>query len=375
MITLKRNEDIEIFQVELALKLKTKQSPFISILILADELDKEEFYIDSETLQEKLLPSLPIKACENLLERLTHQSYFEEIWDDGDKFLGYELTEQGKESATDKSFWIGEKGVYNVFVAKSNLVQQDILFIEKGRIDIADERKQMDGNINIKEMRTPNFLKSEYSLFVKDTFYDEQKKQLVTAIERKDVYLESIDQKCFQLKSANGILEIQAKENETVLKLSKENQLLFQTNITIEENVLQGELLVACGEFEYNEDKKAIRTEFSKENLSLNRKVKIGKPIFQRNQFNQVELENISHIPSDKENADLWYWELLYKNMNEYFLEENSFKEFASELATPIQEHFKIKIPNRKELAEILTEREDAFYQIAKLETIDYLNY
>ena len=89
----------------------------------------------------------------------------------------------------------------------------------------------------------------------------------------------------------------------------------------------------------------------------------------------QVELENISHIPSDKENADLWYWELLYKNMNEYFLEENSFKEFASELATPIQEHFKIKIPNRKELAEILTEREDAFYQIAKLETIDYLNY
>ena len=54
MITLKRNEDIEIFQVELALKLKTKQSPFISILILADELDKEEFYIDSETLQEKL---------------------------------------------------------------------------------------------------------------------------------------------------------------------------------------------------------------------------------------------------------------------------------------------------------------------------------
>src|SRR5690606_6496796 len=110
--------------------------------------------------------------------------------------------------------------------------------------------------------------------------------------------------------------------------------------------------------------------DFGKDNLSFNRKVKIGKPIFQRNQFNQVELENISHIPSDKENADLWYLELLYKNMNDYFLDENSFKEFATELASPIQLHFKRKIPKRKELSEIFSEREDAFYQIAKLETI-----
>jgi hypothetical protein len=48
MIILKRNEDIEIFQVELALKTKTKQSPFISILILAQEQEE----ISAETLQE-----------------------------------------------------------------------------------------------------------------------------------------------------------------------------------------------------------------------------------------------------------------------------------------------------------------------------------
>lgn len=61
--------------------------------------------------------------------------------------------------------------------------------------------------------------------------------------------------------------------------------------------------------------------------------------------------------------------------MNDYVLDENSLKEFATELASPIQLHFKMKIPKRNELSEIFSEREDAFYQIAKLETIDYLNY
>lgn len=357
MITLKRNEDIEIFQVELALKSKTKQSPFISILILAQEQE----LISAETLQENLLTSLPVRACENLLKRLEQHGYLQKEESNmfgyrqtyQDSFANYLLTDFGQQSATDKSFWIGEKGVYNVFISKSNLIEQRIIRTEKV------ERAEDNRNTNI--LRTPNEI-SQYE------------NQILT-INKTEVLIEDVEEKCFQLKSANGLLEIQAKENEAVLKLSKENQLLFQTDIDIEENILQEELLTACGEFDYDEDKKAILTEFSNDNLSFNRKVKIGKPIFQRNQFNQVELENISHIPSDKENADLWYWELLYKNMNDYFLDENSFKEFATELASPIQLHFKMKIPKRNELSEIFSEREDAFYQIAKLETIDYLNY
>jgi hypothetical protein len=357
MITLKRNEDIEIFQVELALKSKTKQSPFISILILAQEQEG----ISAETLQENLLTSLPVRACENLLKRLEQQGYLQKEQSNRfgyhqtyqDDFANYHLTDFGHQSATDKSFWIGEKGVYNVFVSKSNLIEQRIIRTEKV------ERAEDNRNTNI--LRTPNEIRQ----------YENQ----IITINKTEVLIEDVEEKCFQLKPANCILEIQAKGNETVLKLSKENQLLFQTDIEIEEEVLQQELLVACGEFEYDEDKKAILTEFSKDNLSFNRKVKIGKPIFQRNQFNQVELENISHIPSDKQSADLWYWELLYKNMNDYFLDDNSFEEFATELASPIQLHFKIKVPKRKELADLFTEREDAFYQIAKLETIDYLNY
>ena len=305
MITLKRNEDIEIFQVELALKSKTKQSPFISILILAQEQEE----ISAQALQENLLTSLPVRACENLLKRLEQQGYLQKEQSDRfgyrqtyqDTFANYLLTEFGQQSATDKSFWIGEKGVYNVFVSKSNLIEQRIIRTEKV------ERAEDNRNTNI--LRTPNEI-SQYE------------NQILT-INKTEVLIEDVEEKCFQLKSANGLLEIQAKENETVLKLSKEDQLLFQTDLDIEENILQEELLTACGEFDYDEDKKAILTEFSNDNLSFNRKVKIGKPIFQRNQFNQVELENISHMPCDKENAHLWYWELLYKKMNDYFLDEN----------------------------------------------------
>lgn len=358
MITLKQNIEVEIYQVELALKLKTKQSPFISVLILAQEQEE----ISAETLQENLLTSLPVRACENLLKRLEQQGYLqkkEERQRFGyrqtfqDSFANYFLTDLGQQSATDKSFWIGEKGVYNVFVSKSNLFEQRIIRTEKV------ERAEDNRNTNI--LRTPNEIRQ----------YENQ----ILTINKTEVLIEDVEEKCFQLKPVNCILEIQAKGNECALKLSKENQLLFQTDFEIEENILQEELLAACSEFEYDQDKQAILSEFNKDNLSFSRKVKIGKPIFKRNQFNQVELENISHIPSDKQNADLWYWELLYKNMNDYFLDENSFKEFASELASPIQLHFKMKVPKRTELAEIFSEREDAFYQIAKLETIDYLNY
>jgi phage FluMu protein Com len=357
MITLKQNIEIEIFQVELALKVKTNQSPFIPILILAQEQEE----ISAETLQENLLTALPVRACENLLKRLEQQGYLQQEQKNmfGYRqthqvaFANYSLTELGEQSAIDKSFWIGEKGVYNVFVSKSKLIQQGIIKTEK--VDRAESDKDSRTATLPRDIRQ----------------YENQ----VLTINKTEVLFEDIEERCFQLRPVNCILEIQAKGNDTIIKISNGNQLLFQTDFEIEENILQEELLAACSEFEYDEDKKAILTEFSKDNLSFNRKVKIGKPTFQRNQFNQVELESISHIPNDKENADLWYWELLYKNMNDYFLDENSFKEFASELATPIQEHFKMKVPKRKELAEIFTERDDAFYQIAKLETIDYLNY
>lgn len=357
MIALKRQEEVEIFQVELSLKVKTKQSPFIAVLILAQEQEE----ISAQTLQENLLTSLPVRACENLLQRLEQQGYLQKRQRNTfgyrqtyrDAIENYSLTELGEQSAVDKSFWIGEKGVYNVYVSKSNLIQQRIVRTEKV------ERAEDNRNTNIQW--TPSEIRQ----------YEKQ----ILSINKSEVLLEDVEEKCFQMKPANCVLEIQAKVNEGTLKLTKDNQLLYQTELELNESVLQEQLLITSSEFEYHQDSKAILAEFSKDNLSFRRKVKIGKPIFNRVPFNSVELENISHIPSDKQNADLWYLELLYKNTDRYFLDENSFADFASETARPIQQFYKIKIPKRKELIEIFAEREDAFYQTAKLETIDYLTF
>lgn len=357
MITLERNEDIEIFQVELALKSKTKQSPFISILILT----QEQKQVTAKTLQENLLTSLPVRACENLLKRLEQQGYLQkeqrnrlggsQTYDDTSG--NYFLTDLGQQSATDQSFWIGEKGVYNVFISNSKLFEQRIIKIEKV------DRVEDDRNTNVS--KTPNVIRLN-------------EKQTLT-INNSEVLIEDVEERCFQLKPKNCILNIRSKGNETVLKINHNNQVLFQTILEIEEDILQHELLLTCREFEYDENKKAILKEFSKDNVSFRRTIKILKPTFQRNLFNQVELENISHIPRDAQNAELWYLELLFRNINDYFLDENSFTEFASELSLPFRLNFKVQVPTRIELAKILTKRKNAFYQIAKLETIDYLNY
>lgn len=345
MIRLKKDEVVDIFQAELVLKVKSKQNPFIAILIFA--LEQEG--ITAESLQEYLLSALPIRACTNLLIRLEQQGYLERnIYD-----YSFELTQMGVENAFNKSFWIGEKGVYNIYVSRSNLIEQRIIKIEK--VDRAEDSRGNSIEATPREIRQ----------------YENQ----IIKIDETEVLIEDVENKCFQLKPENCIFDIQAKENGTLLNVYRGDQLLFQTNLEVKESTLQEELLTVCDEFEYDQDKKAILIEFDKNDLSFNRKVKITRPIFGSNQFNQVELENISHIPVNKQNAELWYWELLFKNINNYFLNDNSYNEFAIELAKPIHLHFEVKIPNRKELVELFSNRNDAFYKISKLETIDYLNY
>ena len=349
MITIKRNEEIEVYQVELALKVKTKQSPFIAILILAQEQDG----ISALTLQQHLLTTLPVRACGNLLKRLEQQGYLKQIEEDMFSEINYSLTTLGEDSAIDKSFWIGEKGLYNVYLSNNDLIDQRIIKTEK--VDRAED----DRHNNI--LKTP----------IEIALYENR----IISINNTEVMIEDVERKCFQMKPANCILDVVTNASESRLNVSKDGQMLYQTDIDIEEEILKRELLETCDEFEYDPDKNAITTEFNSDNLSFNRKVKIAKPFFQGYYFNQVELENISHIPCDKENADIWYRELLLKNISDYFLDEKSFEEFAADCAKPFLPNFNLMIPTRRELAKTFTYRGGAFYQIAKLETIDSLNY
>ena len=49
MITIKKSESIELYQLKLTLKEKVKQNPFIAVLMLAQELfENDSEYINSE---------------------------------------------------------------------------------------------------------------------------------------------------------------------------------------------------------------------------------------------------------------------------------------------------------------------------------------
>lgn len=289
MITLRKNEQVEIYQVELALKEKTKQSPFIAVLILAQEQGE----ITAETLKDYLLPTLPVRACNNLLIRLTQQGYLEKkrqqnfrsnIWersfydeDENDYNDSiFTLTELGEQSAIDKSFWVGEKGIYNVYVSHSNLINQQIIKTEKVDRNLEDDR-------NANRQYTPRFVL-------------EHQNQILN-INKKEIRIEEIEDKCFQLKPLECSLEIETKEDEALIRI-KEKQTLFQTSYEINENELKEELLSNTNEFDYDESKKVVLSEFNQQNISFNRKVKLRNPYFQNNQFNSVEIENVAFIPS-----------------------------------------------------------------------------
>ena len=366
MIILRKNEQVEIYQVELALKEKTKQSPFIAVLILAQEQGE----ITAETLKDYLLPTLPVRACNNLLIRLTQQGYLEKkrqqnfrsnIWersfydeDENDYNDSiFTLTELGEQSAIDKSFWVGEKGIYNVYVSHSNLINQQIIKTEKVDRNLEDDR-------NANRQYTPGFVL-------------EHQNQIIN-INKKEIRIEEIEDKCFQLKPLECSLEIETKENEALIRI-KEKQTLFQSSYEINENELKEELLSNTNEFDYNESKRVVLSEFNQDSLSFNRKVKLRNPYYQDNQFNSVEIENVTFIPSDKLNAELWLNEILFKGIDKYFLDEKMFNEFTANKAKPILEHYRVELPTRKQLKQNIAERENAFYQTAKLETIDYLNY
>jgi hypothetical protein len=367
MITLKKTELIEIYQVQLTLKEKTKQSPFIAVLILA----REQGEITAKTLKDYLLPTLPIRACNNLLIRLTQQGYLKKklqgnfrnnIWgnsfydeEDENDYNGsvFTLTELGEQSAIDKSFWVGEKGIYNVYISHSNLLNQKIIKIEK--ID----RSEDDRN-GYRITRTPHFI-SQYH-------------NQILNLNKKEIGIEEIEDKCFQLNSLECSLGIESKQDDSLIRI-KEKQTLFESSFEINENELKEELLTNTIELEYDANKKVVLSEFNQDNVSFNRKIEVEKPHFRGIKFNPVEIENVTFIPSDELNAELWLNEILFKGIDKYFLDEKTFNEFTSNMAKPILEHYNLKIPTRKELIQIFSKKQNSFYQTAKLETIDYLNY
>ena len=333
-----------------------------------------------------LLRSLPLKACENLLYRLTDLGYFEEPEVKRERNLNgqhgqdgqepvFRITDKGRESAQTKTFWQPEKGAYKVYKSKSplitRLIGQSIIQITRHRSDKGEHRSDKGEQRN-----TSDVLKQDLNKPIK-----------VLNQERHEEEIRIIDfeEKCLSYSQVDAILEIEVYENEAVIKIkekkNKENveesgDPLGKFFTPLREEEVRDALL--AGEFgdSYNKHKKIVRTPFSPENLRCIRDVDIEKPIYEGVEFKHVRLEGVRFIPSDEEQARMWVEEWLLRNVDKYFWSDEEFKAYLHEKLGIILEFYpQLGGVTRKEMIDRLSKRQNSFYSIAKLEAANYLSY
>jgi len=363
----------------LEIEKKVEDRPYIAILKRADEVGGE---ITPSMVRSDLLVSLPLKACENLLYRLTDLGYFEEVEEAGVKrernLNGqhgqdgqepvFRITDKGRESAQTKTFWQPEKGAYMVYKSKSplitHLIGQSIIQIIRHRSDKGEQRN------------TSDILKKDLNKTIK-VLNQEGKEEEIRII--------GFEEKCLSYGQVDTILEIKVDENEALIKIkpkkNKENveksdDILGKFSTQLREEEVRDALL--AGEFgdSYDKHKKVVRIPFSPEDLSWIRKVDIQKPIYEGVEFERVELEGVRFIPSDEEQARMWVEEWLLRNVDEYFWSDEEFQAYLHKKLGIIFEFYpQLGGVTRKEMIDRLSKRQNSFYSIAKLEAANYLSY
>jgi hypothetical protein len=342
MIILQKKETVNVFQVAMELLTKTKDSPFIAILMLAKELGGS---INPERLREKLFPNIPLAACRNLLVRLELQEYFEEYDDD------FELTDKGQESASDKSMWIGEKGIYNVYTTETPFSEQRIIGIEPVKNKTIDDRDQKPQKV---PFELSNFENQEICL--KETVYR----------------IEKIDNKCFMLPDENGILKLSAEPKQKAMLSIKGREIKeFGEEMAFDFEALQSDILSKKFGHLYKEG--YVLVAFNIQNTNFLREIKIEKPVLMNEVFEPTYFKDIKHRPATEQDAQNWYLHLLTNSIQKYFISDSDFDNHSLAHTQLFQPHFNLAAKKRNELIVDLAKEKSSFYQRAKLETIDYL--
>lgn len=345
---LQKKQPVRVYQVAMELLTKTTESPFIAILILTKELGA----INEEDVRTKLFPNLPLRACYNLSNRLKQQDYFvkyEESY--------FELTQKGVDSAADKSMWVGEKGIYNVYMTSSPFLQQKIIGIEPVKNNAEDDRKQK-----------PKSVPNELSNYEND----------LLTLKNKDYRIEKIDDKCFKLNDEDWTLALSAQpKQKAILSIKGNNSIGFQQEMPFEFDVLQNIVLQYA--FENAFEGGLILEKFNSNNTSFVRNYDIEKPMIRYEDeaivFEKTALNNIKCRPATREDAQLWYTHLLKNNIKNYFLLESAFDSHSLAHAEMFKPHFNLTALKRNMLINELSKYKTYFYQRAKLETINFLNF
>ena len=376
MIDLKKEEQLELYLMLLEIEKKVEDRPYISILMRACEAGGE---ITPSMVRSDLLVSLPLKACENLLYRLTDLGYFEEAGVKRERNLNgqhgqdgqepvFRITDKGRESAQTETFWQPEKGAYMVYKSKSplitRLIGQSIIQITRHRSDKGEQRN------------TSDVLKQDLNKPIK---------VLNQEGHEEEIRIIGFEEKCLSYGQVDTILEIKVDENEALIKIkpkkNKENveksdDILGKFSTQLREEEVRDALLAGKFGDSYDKHKKVVRTPFSPEDLRWIRDVDIEKTIYEGVEFAPVQLEGVRFIPSDEEQARMWVEEWLLRNVDEYFWSDEEFQAYLHKKLGIIFEFYpQLGGVTRKEMIDRLSKRQNSFYSIAKLEAANYLSY
>ena len=349
--------NINKYRVLADYKVKVKKSPFMSVLQLANE---EEGVLTAETLYEKLMKPLSIKACDNLLIRLTSMGYFienneyeedewEDEWEDEVEYFYYKLTSFGKQSIEKDDFYDQRNGVLEIWIAEDNAFTSRVVKIDELNYD--EDKEQETQRIN-----------SELQSVISGSKVVKLKNDAFT--------IDKIESQVKFLKSDDEVLTISLEDNNYKIQLVDFLEYRQEDKQKVVASILEREY-----ENNYLPKECIVLTDFNNNDLSLVRDLKIERPVYKQTRFNAINISNVIVSPKNVEEAKTWFHAKLKQQIIKYFESDEEFIDYENKIASEFK-LFKDELINtisRKQLIELFGEED--FYKRAKLETIDYLNY
>lgn len=336
---LSKEININKYRVLADYKVKVKKSPFVSVLQLANE---EEGVLTAEVLYEKLMKPLSVKACENLLIRLTAMGYF-------NKNINYELTSFGEKSIETKDFYDQRNGVLEIWIAEDNAFTSRVVKIDELNYD--EDKKQNTRSIDYELKSVINGSK-------------------VVKLKNDAFTIDKIEYQVKLLKSDYETLTILLEDNNYKIELADFLERTQEDKKNVVASILEREY-----ENNYLPEECIVLADFNNNDLSLVRDLKIESPVYKQTRFNAVTIPNVIVSPKNEEEAKTWFHAKLKQQIIKYFASDEEFIDYENKIANEFK-LFKDELINtisRKQLIELFGDED--FYKKAKLETIDYLNY
>lgn len=355
MINLKTEILVRVDEIMGILSEKVEGHPFVALLMRAQEA---EGTTTPEMIHEDLLSGMPLRASENLLRRLVREEYFEEVDE------GYQLTELGIENARDQGFWDRREGGYTIY----RVFEFPFLPELPVKVEPAPVRSEKNKRGKDKLKRVDKGKLSGEFLAVSERKGKQPSIGKFQLDALQDVYYHHPDEKWdFHLQVA--------PDSELLGKLIKNSSPLRELNYPKSYNEVLDEVLSGAKEVDWDSGQRVVKVGFKADDLTFSRTVSIGKPVLRGYEFERTLISGVQHIPSDLNQAVLWYRALLVQKMKDYLFSEKDYESFAHSVGKAFLPHYPLGIYPLQELLKFLLSKNIHFYACAKITTPQDLAY